>query len=363
MLSSHPAVFIIGNTYQIMIKTDYECLMWIKVGNEYYYDEVNGIMRSKVPVHKITVPCDVLNREKNYTLYVKKIIDRQPYFPKSEETKEYEYDFRPVTGEHIRAYHISDAHNLVSQPIKAAKAFGDMDFLILNGDIISSADSPENYNNIYIICSELAKGSIPIVFSRGNHDLRGPFAEKMAEYTPSDSGKSYYSFRLGCIWGIVLDCGEDKPDEHEEYGNTVCCHQYREKETEFIRKVINSKRFEYEDDGVCIKLVISHTPFTEILEPPFDIENDVYNEWCMLMREHIKPDIMICGHIHALKINEPEGEKDHRGQSCRVVIGSDMKNSNYFAGCGIEFHKDSAVITFTDSNKKVIDSKRIDYGK
>ena len=363
MFNNHPSVFVVGNSYQIMLKADYECLMWLKIGNKYYYDEINGIMRSKAPVHIITVPCDVLNREKHYTLYVKKIIDRLPYFPKSEETREYGYDFYPVMGEHMRAYHIADAHNLVSQPVEAAKAFGDIDFLILNGDIISSADNSEAYDNIYQICSELTKGEIPVVFSRGNHDLRGTFAENMAKYTPSDGGKSYYSFRLGHIWGLVLDCGEDKPDEHEEYGNTVCCHQYREKETEFIKSIIDSKKTEYEADGVCIKIVISHNPFTEILEPPFDIENDIYNQWCEMLRDYIRPDIMLCGHMHELRISENGSEKDHRGQPCAVVVGSDTDSDNYFAGCGIEFNRNNAVITFTDSRKNLIGSKTVKYGK
>ena len=64
----------------------------------------------------------------------------------------------------------------------AAKAFGDIDFLILNGDILDHSGDPSKFANIYIICSEITGGNIPVVFSRGNHDLRGNYAEKFADY-------------------------------------------------------------------------------------------------------------------------------------------------------------------------------------
>ena len=49
------------------------------------------------------------------------------------------YNFFPVPENNIRAYHISDAHNSVDAPIKAANTFGSIDFLILNGDVIEDS--------------------------------------------------------------------------------------------------------------------------------------------------------------------------------------------------------------------------------
>ena len=53
-----------------------------------------------------------------------------------------------------------------------------------------------------------------------------------------DQGNTYYTFRIGSVWGMFLDCGEDKLDSHEEYGGTVCFHRFRERETAFIKDVI-----------------------------------------------------------------------------------------------------------------------------
>ena len=168
------------------------------------------------------------------------------------------YKFYPIPENNIRAYHIADAHNNIKEPIKAAETFGNIDFLILNGDVIEDSSSPKNFMNIYVIGSRLTKGEKPIIFSRGNHDLRGNFAEKFAEYTPTHQGNTYYSFRIGNIWGILLDCGEDKNDDHEEYGHTIACHVFRERQSDFLKNIIKNKESEYEAEGVKHKLVISH---------------------------------------------------------------------------------------------------------
>lgn len=44
---------------------------------------------------------------------------------------------------------------------------------------------------------------------------------------PGDDGRSYYTFKVGCIWGILVDTGEDKEDSHAEYGGIICCHDFR----------------------------------------------------------------------------------------------------------------------------------------
>ena len=55
-----------------------------------------------------------------------------------------------------------------------------IDLLILNGDIPDHCGTPENMMTVYMLVSELTRGKIPTVFSRGNHDMRGLCAEKFA---------------------------------------------------------------------------------------------------------------------------------------------------------------------------------------
>lgn len=355
-----PAIFAVNRDYHIMLYTDKPCLMWIKVGEQVYYDENNGILRSDTEVHRVIVPQFELDSEKSYVVCLKYIIDRKPYFPETEPVVEIKYDFRPVTdAKGARAYHIADAHNWLEGPLAAAQVFGNIDFLILNGDIPQHCGSADKFLTVYELTSELTKGEIPTVFARGNHDMRGFYAEKFGDYTPSNYGKTYYTFRLGSVWGMILDCGEDKVDENPEYGGTICCHNFRIKETAFIEDIIAKSAEEYLAEGICHRIVICHCPFTFRLKPPFDIEEEVYTEWTRLMREHIHPDVIINGHTHAHRIIRQGDERDHRNQSCPVVIGTTKKAQEYYVGAGLVFDENGIEVHFTDSNHKLLAVERL----
>ena len=346
-----PAVFAVNNEYHIMFYTEESVLVRVTVGDECYYDESNGVLCSASPVHKVIVPKEELDAAGEYTLFERPIIERNPYFTETSPEVSRTYKFRPVKSGRVRAYHISDAHNKVETPVLAKEAFGDIDFLILNGDIPDHSGAIENCLTIYKIASAATKGEIPIVFSRGNHDTRGVLAEKFASLTPTDNGNSYYTFRLGDVFGIVLDCGEDKDDSHEEYGNTVCCHAFRKRQTAFLKRII--AKGEYLDPSVKRRIVIVHNPFTYQLPAPFNIEADIYTEWANLLREHIKPDVMLAGHLHKLIVSPTGSEYDHLGQPCTVVVGATIDHkSGFWQGAGIDFEDDGIYVTFTDSNGK-----------
>lgn len=353
MIKTAPAVFAVENDYQIMVEVEKPSVFRVKVGDRYYYDESNGIMRSQNNLHRCIVPQKALNETREYTVCVRPLIERKPYFTTTEPEQEFSYKFRPVPEKEPRAYHISDAHNRIEPPIKAAKVFGDIDFLILNGDVIDHSGNPEKFKNIYEICSGITCGECPTVFSRGNHDMRGNFAEKFAEYTPNFQGKTYYTFRLGSIWGLLLDSGEDKDDFGPEYGYTVYCKDFRRRQTELLKELIENADSTYNAEGVTTRVVVAHNPFSQKLAPPFDIEGEVYTEWCNLLKEHVKPHVMICGHIHSLDVREIGCETDHYGQPCTVVVGS-ICGENYFAGCGYIFGEDEITVQFTDSNGETL---------
>ncbi len=203
---------------------------------------------------------------------------------------------------------------------------------------------------LYRIASSVTGGEIPCVFSRGNHDLRGHLAERLEQFTPNSFGRSYFTFRVGCIWGIVLDCGEDKDDGHAEYGHTVCCHAFRQRETEFLRQVIAHAGEEYAAENVKYRLVLAHNPFTNTFNEPFDIEFDLYGEWVRLLREHVKPHLMLCGHTHIADVWMPDSEQDAHGQTWPVVISSvPNKPAVTFIGASVTLGEGEATVEFIDN--------------
>ena len=358
MYKTIPAVFAVEDTYQIMVRTEEKSFVWVKIGDQCFYDHSNGILRSNTTIHRITVPSALLDKTGKYTVYKRLLVERKPYYTETGEISQKVYDFYPVRGDKIRAYHIADAHNMIEEPVRAAQTYGKIDFLILNGDIANSSEKLEDFDNVYELCGRITHGNIPVVFARGNHDMRGEYAEYLEYFTPVSNGKSYYTVRLGDFFAIILDCGEDKADDHEEYGNTICCRTYREEETNFIKQVIKSA--EYSDKNIFCRAVIVHNPFVWKEQEPFDIEDDIYNKWTEMLRSDIRPDIIISGHIHKISIGNPGDDRDYRGQPCPIAVLSEIDYKGYFAGAGIEFNRNGKInITVTDSKGKIRDTYNI----
>jgi len=72
-----PAVFAVNDEYQIMLPVKNELLMWVEVGGEKYFDEVNGIIRSSKNIHKFTVPMSELDKAGGYDVCYRKVIERK----------------------------------------------------------------------------------------------------------------------------------------------------------------------------------------------------------------------------------------------------------------------------------------------
>lgn len=357
-----PTVFAVGTEYQIMVPVNKPAVMWVRVGNEEFFDDSNGILRSNVSIHRICVPKDVLDREKQYVVCYREVFERKPYFSDTSDIYEISYDFYPVEKDSSKCYHISDAHGRIETPVKAAKEFekkfGKIDFLILNGDVIDHSGEIEKFNNIYEIAAQITNGEIPVLFSRGNHDTRGIYAENIAEYTPCQNGNSFFTFRLGNIWGIVIDCGEDKVDSHPEYGNTIACHAFRKRETSFIESVVKNAENEFLADGVEHRIVVCHVPFTHDIGGVFNIESEIYTYWGKLLKENIKPEIMICGHLHENIILYPGDEKDINGHPCPIAIICASDDEKFIAG-GVIFKKDKVTVIYNDSDGLLLAEENI----
>jgi len=361
-----PAVFVAGDHYQIMTIVDCPATVRIQVGEESFYDHCGGVLRSHVRVHRVKIPQEKLDAAGEYTIYYRKILDRKPYFPTSEPELSQSYSFRPVKSGKVQAYHLADIHGFADKAITAAQTFtqnyGEIDFLILNGGHVLYVERPESLDVVYRIADQLTHGEIPIVCSRGNHDMRGDYAEITDEYLPNIGGNYHYTLRLGDLWALVLDCGEDKVDHDAEYGHLVCSADARREETSFINRVIERADVEYMGNNVRQKLVIAHSSFTFMPhESGYDIDRALFTEWSSLIRNQIGADLMISGGLwREQRVLYPGDFTERIPHPCPILLGSDLNyNPPVVSGTGIIFG-DMVEVVFTNSNRQILGHQIID---
>ena len=359
----HPIVFVVKNNYQIVFNTTQKGIAWVEIDGKVYKDSICGVVRSERTTHRIEIQQSVLDKVGEYTIGYAYIEDRVPYFPKSGEhiTKKYKFrPYNPLDGGQI--YVLADAHSHSTAPSRAASFFGDkLDLLILNGDIGNKLIDISNLMTIYKIADSVCKGEIPVIYTRGNHETRGIYAESLPEYIGNENGNTYFSFRIGNVWGVVLDCGEDKFDEHPEYGEIADYRRFREAQTEYLKSIIKNAKNEYEADGVEYKIAVCHVPFTQLVH---DFADDIYDAWTKLLNE-IGVDMMLTGHRHKIIFKEANiGVANKEIPNFPVVVGArmnddpfiDQKNNNEeFCATAVILSDKKITIKFTNSLLQTVD--------
>lgn len=346
-----PTVCAIGEDYEILISLKEAGLCLVSAGGNEYYENNSGVLPTERRFLKIRVPQQTLNTEKKYTVVFRKCESRVSYGSHPGE-KEYEtFDFKPVDKyEKINAMIISDVHYRFAFAVGAAGFFkDDTDFFIINGDI-GETETEEHYYEVLNFLAEIGKGKIPMIISRGNHDCRGKHAELYPKFFPSENGKPYYTFTIGHnISGIVIDCGEDKWDSHEEYGGVNAFERYRREETEFIKNaVLKPVKFRFAISHICPVCPI--IPLDEC-GGIFDIERELYEEWNKYLEEK-EINCMICGHLHRSFILKHDDERSTVKHSYPVIFGGEPRPDGY-AATAITILQDGAVVRWIDQDGEI----------
>ena len=358
-LKCKPSVFVINDEYEILVYCKKKGIIWVDIDGESYYESNSGVLSSEKKYAKIRVKQSVLDKAKSYTVCYRETIDRKAYFSEIGDTLSKVFKFKPLLkNKNINIYHVADVHYCFDDGVKCASYFGrKLDLLVVNGDI-GEVETDKNYFEVIKFVGDVAKGEIPVIFVRGNHDTRGKLAEDFCKYFPNNDNKTYFTFSVGSLSGIVLDCGEDKHDNHKEYGggyngeavyNGVnIFEKFRREETEFIK---NAKL-----DDNKIKFAISHIiPIYTSYKAGsiFDIERDLYSEWNDLL-EKMGIRFMLCGHMHKAFILNPNDGTAFINHNYPIVVGSAANYTpNGLWGAAIVLNKNTMNVKFTDKEHKV----------
>lgn len=369
-LKCNPTVFVIGNEYEILITARSKGIFSVRIGDKNYYAENSGVLSSEKTFAKIRVPQGALNAAKSYEVVFRAATNRRGYFSLFEEAQTESFAFKPLEKtENIHIYHIADVHGAFEKTKKAAMYFGDdTDLFIFNGDI-GEANYEESYFEICRYVGGISKGMIPVVYTRGNHDARGKLAENFVDYFPANRHNTFYSFELGALQGVVLDCGEDKRDDHTDerydipsvYGDVNIFHDYRQRELRWLQQTQLPKNDK-------ITFAISHIcPVMASLRAGWgcdDIERECYGKWNDEL-ERLGVQFMLSGHFHTAFITLPDDERNIIPHNYPVIFGSQLSGVKYaggltliekFYGAAITVNKDKIEVVFADQNHEILET-------
>lgn len=294
-----PAVYIVENEYQIVFGSNVEALAWVEVDNKRYYEDYAGYYNSTKKMHKVIVPMDVLDNAKEYTVGTQKLTYRGPFGGFKGREIEETYSFRPVdTSDGLNYYSISDVHMGLECSKEASDYNKDKELLILAGDTISMIDTYRDAAYTNKVAYELTKGEIPVIYARGNHELKGKYMEEFHDYVGANGEDFFYKFSFGNVYGIVLDIGEDHDDNYWEYYDTCDFNEYRNRQLELIKSELESKEYLNYD----YRLVVCHIPlpFINARHNHVDFKKDVTT-----LLNQMDIDMVISGHQHDLLVFEP----------------------------------------------------------
>lgn len=195
----------------------------------------------------------------------------------------------------------SDIHNRTDTLTALLKAldYSTIDHFLYNGDMTNyvqtGSGAEEPYSGYINTSVDLFAKSKAFEMVRGNHDTRGNLSRHFKDYFPRSNGEIYSASRWGDLEVIMIDCGEDKVDDHAEYYGMAAFYPYREKVAKWLKELTKT------DDFITAKhrVVVCHFPLLRdnkrnnefdgqphlsSLILPILLENDI--------------DILICGHYH-----------------------------------------------------------------
>jgi|GEM_PF-194104 len=350
-----PVVYAVEDSYQIVWHTSGKSAAWVEIDGTRHYDSVGGAVRSSETIHKVVVPMAELDTAREYVVYSQKLFYRGAYFALKGKALSESFTFRPVdASDGLKVYHLADTHSNGKASAMAALYWEDgLDLLILNGDISSDVALEQDPLFVLELASKITRGQVPVLYARGNHETRGACTERFGRYVGCvNEGDYYYTTRLGNLWILVLDFGEDKEDGHVEYSGLADYGQYRAREAAFVERVAAEKA--YEAPGITHRLLVSHIRVNNTQE----VYGDLPARWTALANE-MGIDLHLCGHAHDTIFMEaaPAGAEDDYPRDFPVVIGSkrvagdEGENSELpqsgFIGTALQFKEDGIDVFFT----------------
>ncbi len=118
------------------------------------------------------------------------------------------------------------------------------DFMLWNGDQSNDVHFERDMAGQFLAPAGLTIADRwPLAYVRGNHDVRGPAALSLPDFTGTPEDRYYYGFRSGPMAAIVLDTGEDKPDDSPYLSGLGAFQKMQRRQAEWLQSIVKEPWF------------------------------------------------------------------------------------------------------------------------
>ena len=312
----------VGNGITVLWETTVPAYCWVEYGTDTTQLKrartiVDGQVVCNNYLHKIRIDGLQPGQKYYYRVCSQEILLYQAYkkvFGNTAQSAFSEFTLPATDTDSFTAVVFNDLHQhtqtfrALCQQIKNVN----YDFVVFNGDCV---DDPVDHNQATSFISELTEGvcgdRIPTFFMRGNHEIRNAYSIGLRDHYDYVGDRTYGSFNWGDTRIVMLDCGEDKPDDHWVYYGLNDFTQLRNEQVDFLKKELSSKEFKKAGKRV----LIHHIPLYGN-----DGKNLCANLWTKLL-EKAPFNISLNAHTHKYAYH-PKGEL---GNNYPVIIGGGYK--------------------------------------
>lgn len=278
---------------------------------------VDGQIIAGNKIHRIRLNGIKAGQKYYYRAVSKEITLYQAYkkeFGDSVVTQLYEFSI-PEKGSDFRAVVYNDLHrgNATTEALTELIENQNYNIALFNGDCIDDPQSEADVVNfIEHAARVVGKGSVPLIFIRGNHEIRGQHSIFLRDIIEYSTAQSYGSFTWGDIRFVILDCGEDKLDSSPVYYGLNDFEGFRLEQVDFLKQELKSKEFK----KASKRVLIHHIPIYYPEEMVGKEYNPCYELWQPLL-EKAKFNVALNAHTHSFAFYE----KGEIGNNFPIIVG------------------------------------------
>lgn len=311
------------NGMTIMWETTIPAYSWVEYGTDKNNLKrvrliIDGQAEFNESIHKIRLENLIPGQTYYYRVCSQEILQYKAYskkFGNIAQSDFYTFTMPQANANSFTAIVFNDLHQRSNVFQALLKQVGNIkyDFAVFNGDCISD---PAHHEQATRFVSELTEGvngdHIPTFFIRGNHEIRNAYSIGLRKHFDYVGGKTYGAFNWGDTRIVMLDCGEDKTDDHKEYSGLNDFTQLRHEQVGFLKQELASKAFKKADK----RILIHHIPL-------YGSENLCKDLWEPLLKK-APFHISLNAHEHKFA-HYPKG---NLGNNYPVIVGGGNRIEN-----------------------------------